>query len=184
MDVIAQDLAKNNLVRYTRPPGGPLFQNGETENPLATLYFFDSQGGAPFKAPPTPDPIPNYVTSPIVSWFLATRSYLASNTEMTSRVWRLSDVSLPNYPGLDKDLPLAAQGNGVQDLSFMQALVSRNGLHSVHSGHDHGDSWCGGWPINEVVPGREKGMGPFCVLGNIVDMDGMAIGRGEHGYRS
>jgi len=39
---------------------------------------------------------------------------------------------------------LNAQGDGDegylgQDVEFMQALVDTEGLHSIHSGHDHGN---------------------------------------------
>ncbi|KAI9647673.1 hypothetical protein NHQ30_004058 [Ciborinia camelliae] len=159
----------------------PNAQNPET--PLAILYFFDSQGGAPFQAPSTPNPIPDYVTPSIVSWFLTTRSYLSSKygdgipslafvhippssfLELQSEVLTDPDVSLPNYPGLNADLPLAAEGDGVQDIPFKRALVSTKGLHSVHSGHDHGDAWCGDWPVNGTAPGREEGKGPFLCFG-------------------
>lgn len=33
----------------------------------------------------------------------------------------------------------------------MQALVDTPGLHSVYSGHDHGDAWCANWPVVEGV---------------------------------
>lgn len=50
------------------------------------------------------------------------------------------------FPGLNDDVPLAAEGDGTQDLMFMNALSSTKGLHSIYSGHDHGDAWCGNWP--------------------------------------
>lgn len=33
----------------------------------------------------------------------------------------------------------------------MKALLDTPDLHSIYSGHDHGDSWCGRWP-NATLP--------------------------------
>ena len=71
------------------------------------------------------------------------------------------DVSGPKYPGLNADVPLAQQGysdTGSEAIPFMQALLDTPGLHSVYSGHDHGDSWCGRWP-NSTLPGYGVGGG-------------------------
>ena len=71
------------------------------------------------------------------------------------------DVSGPNYPGLNADVPLAQQGysdTGSEANPFMQALLDTFGLHSVYSGHDHGDSWCGRWP-NSTLPSYGVGGG-------------------------
>ena len=71
------------------------------------------------------------------------------------------DVSGPNYPGLNADVPLAQQGysnTGSEAVPFMQALLDTPGLHSIYSGHDHGDSWCGRWP-NSTLPGYGIGGG-------------------------
>ena len=64
-------------------------------------------------------------------------------------------VSSAYYPGLNADVPLAQQGysnTGSESIPFMQALLNTPGLHSIYSGHDHGDSWCGRWP-NTTLPG-------------------------------
>ncbi len=71
------------------------------------------------------------------------------------------EVSGPNYPGLNADVPLAQQGysnTGSEAIPFMQALLDTPGLHSIYSGHDHGDSWCGRWP-NSTLPGYGVGAG-------------------------
>lgn len=69
------------------------------------------------------------------------------------------------FPGLNDDVPLDSQGSGTgdgqMDRAFMDALV-QVGVHSVYSGHDHGDSWCGNWPDAD---GLGMGTGPklcFC----------------------
>lgn len=70
-------------------------------------------------------------------------------------------VSGPNYPGLNADVPLAQQGysnTGSEAIPFMQALLDTPGLHSIYSGHDHGDSWCGRWP-SSTLPGYGIGGG-------------------------
>lgn len=71
------------------------------------------------------------------------------------------NVSGPNYPGLNEDVPLAQQGysnTGSEAIPFMQALLDTPGLHSIYSGHDHGDSWCGRWP-ESTLPGYGVGGG-------------------------
>lgn len=68
-------------------------------------------------------------------------------------------VSGPQYPGLNADVPLAQQGysnTGAESVPLMKALLDTPGLHSVYTGHDHGDSWCGRWP-NETLPGYGLG---------------------------
>jgi hypothetical protein len=68
-----------------------------------------------------------------------------------------------NFPGLNDDVPLAAEGDGWQDVPFMQALVDTPGLHSVYSGHDHGDAWCANWPESaNVTTGVSKPHVCFC----------------------
>jgi hypothetical protein len=45
----------------------------------------------------------------------------------------------------------------------MQALVDTPGLHSVYSGHDHGDAWCANWPEStNVATGVSKPHVCFC----------------------
>lgn len=60
---------------------------------------------------------------------------------------------------MNKDIPVAEQGKGSESQPFMQALLDTPNLHSVYSGHDHGNSWCGRWP-NETLPG-ETASRPF-----------------------
>ncbi|ELQ37805.1 hypothetical protein OOU_Y34scaffold00576g17 [Pyricularia oryzae Y34] len=53
-------------------------------------------------------------------------------------------------PGLNADeRPLHIQGEGHNDDAFVKALMDERGLHSVHSSHDHGSSWCAPWPDKE-----------------------------------
>ena len=62
-------------------------------------------------------------------------------------------VSSSHYPGLNADIPLAQQGysdTGAESVPFMEALLDTPGLHSIYTGHDHGDSWCGRWPISPL----------------------------------
>lgn len=71
------------------------------------------------------------------------------------------EVSGPKYPGLNADVPLAQQGysgTGSESIPFMEALLDTPGLHSIYSGHDHGDSWCGRWPAS-TLPGYGVGGG-------------------------
>ncbi|PMD29557.1 calcineurin-like phosphoesterase [Hyaloscypha variabilis F] len=132
--------------------------------PIAILWFFDSQGGAEFQAPAGSQNIPNWVEPSIAAWFLATQATL--NKKWGKSLPSLAFVHIPptafltvqnnllanagvesaHFPGLNDDVPLAAEGDGTQDVPFMQALVNTPGLHSVYSGHDHGDAWCANWP--------------------------------------
>lgn len=73
------------------------------------------------------------------------------------------NVGGAKFFGLNADVPLDQQGNGAvgrnyyvydgQDIPFMQTLLYTQGLHSIYSGHDHGDSWCATWQ-NETQPAK------------------------------
>jgi hypothetical protein len=141
--------------------------------PLAILWFFDSQGGAPFQAAADSETVPNWVEPHIADWFLNEQALLKYKygKDLPSLAFvhipptaflAVQNTLLPNigeesahFPGLNDDVPLAAEGDGTQDVPFMQALVDTPGLHSVYSGHDHGDAWCANWPN---VTGVEKGV--------------------------
>ena len=146
-------------------PPWKYFPNGPPD-PIALLWFFDSRGGAEYQHnPPNADNIENYVTSGTVQWFRKTSKALKNQygtlpslafvhipilpfLDLQSRK-KGPHVHGPEYPGLNADAPLAQQGysdTGREAIPFMQALLETEGLHSVYSGHDHGDSWCGRWP--------------------------------------
>ncbi|KAG0646654.1 putative inactive purple acid phosphatase 16 [Hyphodiscus hymeniophilus] len=55
----------------------PSLSRSDCESPVAILWFFDSQGGAPFQADADSEEIPDWVTPDIVSWFVAERKVLA-----------------------------------------------------------------------------------------------------------
>jgi hypothetical protein len=132
--------------------------------PIAILWFFDSQGGAEFQAPAGSQNIPNWVEPSIAGWFLAEQAMLKKKWGKSlpslafvhippTAFLAVQNTFLPNsgeesihFPGLNDDVPLAAEGDGMQDVPFMQALVNTPGLHSVYLGHDHGDAWCANWP--------------------------------------
>ena len=161
----------------------PLYPAKENCDPVAILWFFDSRGGAPFQADPDSASIPNWVTPDIVSWFTAEKEVVRAKWgELPSLAFvhipptaflTVQQTTLPNtgeesknFPGLNDDVPLAAEGDGTEDVPFMQALANTSGLHSVYSGHDHGDAWCGLWPnvtgvhIGEDAAGVNRN-GPF-----------------------
>lgn len=132
--------------------------------PVGLLHFFDSRGSIAQKGDKD---IPDFVSSRTASWF---RKSVAE----TQRKWgelpslgfvhipmrafldlqesKTANVSGPHYPGMNKDVPVAQEGEGSQSKPFMQALLDTPKLHSIYSGHDHGDSWCGNWP-NDTLPG-------------------------------
>ncbi|KAH7383497.1 calcineurin-like phosphoesterase [Cadophora sp. MPI-SDFR-AT-0126] len=151
--------------------------------PLAILWFFDSQGGAPFQSSSTSDgqQIPNWVDPSIVSWFISESKALTKKYRKIipsivfvhippSAFLTVQETLLPNvgdesvhFPGLNDDVPLARQGDGWQDGEFMRALKEVRGVHSVYSGHDHGEAWCANWPggdgrsESKGERGRERG---------------------------
>lgn len=150
----------------------PIFPHRQSLNstPVAILWFFDSQGGAEFQAPAGSQNIPDYVTPSIATWFTTTRKALAAKYGKDipslafvhippSAFFTVQQNLLPNigvesahFPGLNDDVPLDYQGTGTEDVPFMQALVDTPLLHSVYSGHDHGNAWCANWPQGEDDP--------------------------------
>lgn len=139
--------------------------------PSALLWFFDSRGGAEYQhEPANEDNIDDVVTNGTVNWFRKTSANLrARYGSLPSLAFvhipilpfvdlqQQSDPAVhgPHYPGLNADVPPAQQGyskTGREAIPFMQALLDTPGLHSIYSGHDHGDSWCGRWP-DSTLPG-------------------------------
>jgi hypothetical protein len=138
---------------------------------VAILWFFDSQGGFPFQVPPSSQSLPDFVEPSAAAWFVSEQEKIS---EKWGEVPSFAFVHIPptafltvqktllptagqessHLPGLNDDVPLDAEGDGSQDATFMNALVSTTGLHSVYSGHDHGDAWCGNWPN---ANGTERG---------------------------
>jgi len=186
-EALFQEESKYDLSYTQHSPAGvdgitnyylPIFPSSDAanhKNPVAILWFFDSQGGAPYQAPSDSEDIPNWVTPSIVSWFQSAQSEIESKwgvgipslafvhippsafLDFQDLVVTDSSISDPRYPGVNQDLPLAAEGDGTQDQTFMDALLATKGLHSIYSGHDHGDAWCGNWLVN----GTGETDGPF-----------------------
>lgn len=158
-------------------PVFPLNSTGSSQTPVAFLWFFDSRGGSEYQSlPANVDNIDNYVSNGTVSWYRSAQADLQSQygtlpslafvhiptlAFVDLQAQTNPKVSGPNYPGLNEDVPLAQQGysnTGSEAIPFMQALLDTPGLHSIYSGHDHGDSWCGRWP-NTTLPGYGVGGG-------------------------
>lgn len=133
---------------------------GKDFAPLATLWFLDSRGGFAYQSKPDePDYIDDWVAPEAAEWFreaskknerlygLALPSLVF--THIPPHVYRQtqSDGIDPKYfPGLHKDDPLDYQGHGSDDDALVQALRDTTNVHSIYTGHDHGDSWCTTWP--------------------------------------
>jgi hypothetical protein len=145
--------------------------------PVAILWFLDSQGGLPFQTAPYLEILPSWVDAEIVAWFRAENEAIQLRWgELPSLLFvhipptaflvaqeamlRSASDAARRFPGLNDDVPLDAQSDGKgEDMAFMQALVDTPGLHSLYSGHDHGNSWCANWPDLEGV---ERGVSrPF-----------------------
>jgi hypothetical protein len=155
--------------------------------PELILWFFDSRGGSLYQTRNDQGGKVgqgNWVDESVVSWFLSTSAALSRQhgNGSSSAIPSLAFVHIPTeaslalqragvdksrQPGINDDVPLAAQsqgwcpdgsgGNpscayGGQDLPFMRAIASVPGLMAVFSGHDHGDTWCYKWE-DEVVSG-------------------------------
>lgn len=180
--LFAQETAYSNCYTQHGPPGSdgvtnyvlpvfPFDPSRSTQKPVALLWFFDSRGGSEYQhLPENVDNIPNYVSNGTVSWYRSAQADLQGRYGTLPSVafvhipfqafLQLQDqssprVSGPRFPGLNADVPLAQQGysnTGAESVAFMKALLDTPGLHSVYSGHDHGDSWCGRWP-NSTLPG-------------------------------
>ena len=137
-------------------------QPGTVTGPVALLWFFDSRGAAHI------DNVPDWVSPETAMWFMDAQAvahrdwgvlpslafvHIPMQAFYDLQQSASANVSGAHYPGLNADVPLAQQGNGSESGPFMWALLNTPGLHSVYSGHDHGDSWCGRWP-DGTLPGK------------------------------
>ena len=139
---------------------------GVSQTPLAILWFFDSQGGFPFQGLEDPKSVPSWVSLSTVDWFLLTRRHLRKKwgdvpslafvhippsifLAVQSKLLPESGDKSKYFPGINDDVPLDPQGDGWQDAPFLRALIDTPNLHSIYSGHDHGNSWCANWPDGE-----------------------------------
>lgn len=155
----------------------PVAHSSAADDPSAILWFFDSRGGSPYQggdAAGGGEDIPGWVPPQTASWFLNSHGML---TRKHSRVLpSLAFVHIPTsdylpaqgsiapplFPGRNVDDPAQTQANdlyaGHPATSFADALLTVEGLHSVHAGHDHGNDWC--------APARDKaGAKPFLCFG-------------------
>lgn len=153
-----------------------------SEKPVALLYFLDSRGGSE-NSPENDDNIQAYVSAPTAAWFRGVAvaakrrwgvlpslvfNHIPINAFLDLQNTPSADVGGSHFPGLDADVPLDQQGNNAasngdytgQDVPFMQAMLDTEGVHSVYSGHDHGDSWCGLWQNRSTpsTPSLNKGV--------------------------
>ncbi|OIW33743.1 Metallo-dependent phosphatase [Coniochaeta ligniaria NRRL 30616] len=152
--------------------------------PVGVLWFFDSRGGGSYGGGSGPadeeDDIPNWVGPGTARWFRDEASALRARyggvllpsvafvhippTVFLAAQRRGIDPAL--FPGVNEDVPVAAQGTGREDGGFVDVLREeriRGGLHSVFVGHDHGNAWCALWPGD----GEDEtgGRGPFLCFG-------------------
>lgn len=160
---------------YYLPVYDSTCSNENTCVPELLLWFFDSKGGFRFQQTDEtggPVGLPNWVDSTVVKWWHETNRELVRAYNKT--IPSLAFVHIPTYasyalqsagvdryaePGINDDYPLAPQAEGWcpdgrddgtcsyggQDIPFMQAITSTQGLMAVFSGHDHGDTWCYKW---------------------------------------
>lgn len=166
------------VTNYYLPVYPPSTSTSET--PVAILWFFDSQGGSPYQNGNNIDTLPDYVEASVVTWFQSSQTQIeqkwgsgipslafvhippTSFLDFQQETLTDADASEEHFPGLNADLPLEAQGDGTQDGPFMKALLATKGLHSVYSGHDHGDAWCGKWPESAAGGATDPPFICFC----------------------
>lgn len=166
----------NGVTNYMLPVF-PAHSASGSEKPAALLWFFDSRGGSEYQShPANVDNIDNYVSNGTVAWYCSTQArmqlkfgtlpslafvHIPTLAFVDLQKQASPAVSGPFYPGMNADIPVAQQGysdTGSEAIPFMQALLDTPGLHSIYSGHDHGNSWCGRWP-NSTLPGYGIGSG-------------------------
>lgn len=148
------------------------------DSPVAILWFFDSLGGENFQRSWLLRWMPNWVVSTAVSWFETQRDIIETRWGVLPSLafvhipptsfLKFAQQKLPgkgdkdvHFPGLNDDVPIDPQGFGRwwdRDKPFVTALLATKGLHSVYSGHDHGDSWCG---TGDGSPSNDGEMAPF-----------------------
>jgi len=129
-------------------------------DPAAILWFFDSRGGSSYQNDPANiDDIPNWVAEETAAWFTETSAELKHKygralpsiafVHVPPHVFlkaQQAGLDPKKFPGLNADVPLSIQGEGDNDVEFVNAILNTEGLHSIYVGHDHGDSWCTTWP--------------------------------------
>lgn len=160
---LTQNMVKSSsagITNYYLPVYG-----ANTAAPAFLLWFFDSRGGNYFQQtnPSTGDavPQPNWVDQSVVNWFSSTRDELARkygcsvpsvafvHIPVTAMLaFQDQGVDANKEPGINDDVPLAAQGStdgqgtgsghglsyAGQDVPFMKALLETEGLMAVFSG--------------------------------------------------
>ena len=128
--------------------------------PVAILWFLDSRGGRTFQYKPgEPDYFDDWVAPETAKWFQGKSEQLQHGhgrvvtglvfTHIPPHIYRqkqLDGVDSNRFPGLHADNPLDFEGSGDDDALFQQALEDTPGVHSIYTGHNHGDSWCSTWP--------------------------------------
>lgn len=185
------DGVSNYMVPLYGP--GPQAFNFAPEQPVALLYFLDSRGGSQ-NDPNNNDNIPNYVTPRTAAWLAGAHAanvaaygvlpaflfvHIPVQAFLDLQNSKSAHVGGSHFPGLNADIPLDQEDNSAtgpytgQDKPFMRTLLGMPGLHSVYSGHDHGDSWCGLWQdsTDPHAPSLNSGAGyasngrPFLCFG-------------------
>jgi hypothetical protein len=126
-------------------------------HPVAVLWFLDSRGGWNYGSKPEDkDSEDGWIAPEVVDWFMASHTQIRGPsrqplpsfifTHIPPHIYKdrqAQGIDPALFPGLHKDNPLAHQD---EDDAFVAALRQVPGVHSVYTGHDHGDSWCANWP--------------------------------------
>jgi len=158
----------------TEGPGNywvPVYNKKSDRTPVLVLWFFDSRGG--FAAGTGLVPVPDWVDKTVATW-------IEAETKVMNAAWGSPDnrasvvfVHIPPHaiqalqpnlntvknPGLNADLLGSGSTQATTDSSssgkdapFWNSLNANiKNIHTIISGHDHGNEWCAREPTKDVI---------------------------------
>ncbi|KAJ9353856.1 hypothetical protein DTO027B9_5069 [Paecilomyces variotii] len=181
--MVPGEVGKVGVSNYYLPVFGA-DEGKDEEGPVVILWFFDSRGGNCFQELDQDGEkvaLGEWVDESVAKWFIQTNAQLTRQYNRTIPSLAFFHIPIqamlafqqeagvdPHHePGINDDNPLASQTGTTydgQDIPFMKALLSTEGLIATFSGHDHGDDWCYRW--NSTLSGMNlTGNGLFLCFG-------------------
>ncbi|KAI9163052.1 putative inactive purple acid phosphatase 16 [Paramyrothecium foliicola] len=170
------------MTNYYLPVFAPDCPQGCGCEPEMIIWFFDSRGGFNFNELDSAGKQvnrPSWVHTDVVDWFLAERQRITEKYNKTIPSVAFVHIPVHAYyaiqtgPGIDPRRNPGANTNleigqsarfcsdgafngtctyGGQDIPFMKAIASTEGLMGLFVAHLHGNSWCYKW-TDETLPG-------------------------------
>lgn len=162
----------------------PVYGSNDGNDLKMLLWFFDSKGGRVFQPGKGDIPVNNWVDEKVVTWFVQKSSEFRQHhgrvipslafvhipVHATYSFQQSGGLTAATEPGLNEELigqqgdQCDSSGNNCSyhgaDAPFMKALVEKEGLMAVFSGHDHGVDWCMKWakPLLNTSPSNGNGL--------------------------